>query len=87
MTGMRLQGLVGWQLCRVWVCMFPVLPRWCNGKEPACYAGDSRDLDSTAGSGRSPGVGNGNPFRCSGKPMARGAWWATVHGVTEWDMT
>ena len=37
------------------------------------------------GSGRSPGEGNGNPFQypCLGNPMDKGAWWATVHGVTE----
>ena len=37
------------------------------------------------GSGRSPGEGNGNPFRysCLGNPMDRGAWRATVHGVTK----
>ena len=35
-------------------------------------------------SGRSPGEGNDNPLQCSclGNPMDRGAWWATVHGVT-----
>ena len=29
--------------------------------------------------------GNGNPlqYSCLGDPMDRGAWWATVHGVTE----
>ena len=37
------------------------------------------------GSGRSPGGGNGNPFQysCLENPMDRGAWWATVHGVTK----
>ena len=37
------------------------------------------------GSGRSPGEGNGNPlqYSCLGKPMCRGAWWATVHGVAK----
>ena len=27
----------------------------------------------------------GNPFQysCLGNPVDRGAWWATVHGVTE----
>ena len=41
------------------------------------------------GSGRSPGEGNGNPlqYACLGNPMDRGAWWATVHGVAELDMT
>ena len=28
-------------------------------------AGDARDLSSIPGSGRSPGVGNGNPFQYS----------------------
>ena len=37
------------------------------------------------GLGKSPGKGNGNPFQypCLGNPMDRGAWWATVHGITE----
>ena len=32
----------------------------------------------------SPGDGNGNPFQysCLEYSMDRGAWWATVHGVT-----
>ena len=42
------------------------------------------------GWGRSPGEENGNPLQdsCPGNSMDRGAWWATVHGVTEeLDMT
>ena len=41
-------------------------------------------LGSIPGSGRSPGGGNGNPlqYSCLGNPMGRGAWRATVHGVT-----
>ena len=42
------------------------------------------------GSGRSPGEGNGNPLWCSclGNHIDRGAWQATLHGVTkELDMT
>ena len=41
------------------------------------------------GVGRSPGEGNGNPlqFSCLENPKARGAWQATVHGVTESDTT
>ena len=52
-------------------------------------AGDIRDLGSMPGLGKSPGEGNGNPLQCSclENPMDRGAWWATVHGVTESDMT
>ena len=31
------------------------------------------------------GVGNGNPLQYSSldNPMDRGAWWATVHGITK----
>ena len=48
------------------------------------------DTGSIPGLGRSPGGGNGNPiqYSCLGNPMDRGAWRATVHGVTkESDMT
>ena len=42
------------------------------------------DASSIPGSGRPPGGGNGNPLQYSylGNPMGRGAWWATVCGVT-----
>ena len=35
------------------------------------------------------GEGNGNPlqYSCLGNPMDRGAWRATVHGLTESDTT
>ena len=42
------------------------------------------------GSGGYAGDGNGYPLQYSylENPMERGAWWATVHGVTkELDMT
>ena len=37
------------------------------------------------GLGRSPGGGHGNPLPCSclENPLDRGAWWATVHGVSK----
>ena len=43
------------------------------------------DLGSIPGLGGSPGAGNGNPlqYSCLENPMDRGAWWATIHGVTE----
>ena len=43
------------------------------------------DPGSIPGLGRSPGEGNGNPLQCSclKNSMDRGAWWATVHGVTK----
>ena len=46
-------------------------------KNPPANAGDT---GSIPGSGRFPGEGNGNPLQ--GNPMNRGAWRATVHGVT-----
>ena len=46
---------------------------------------DAEDTGSIPGSGRSPGEGNGNPlqYSCLGNLMDRGAWWATVRGVTK----
>ena len=54
-------------------------------KNPPANAGDARDEGSIPGSGRSPGGGNGNPlqYSCLENPMDRGAWWATVHGVSK----
>ena len=42
-------------------------------------------MGSIPGLGRSAGVGNGNPpqYSCLGNSMDRGAWRATVHGVTK----
>ena len=47
--------------------------------------GDLRDEGSIPGLGRSPGGGHGNPLQypCLENPMDRGAWQATVHGVTK----
>ena len=43
------------------------------------------NANSISGLGRSSGEGNDNPLQCSclGNPMDRGAWQATIHGVTE----
>ena len=50
-------------------------------QESAYNAGDT---GSIPGFGRSSGEGNGNPlqYSCLENPMDRGAWRATVHGVT-----
>ena len=43
------------------------------------------DAGLIPGSGRSPGKGNGSSLQnsCLGNVMDRGAWQATVHGVTK----
>ena len=54
-------------------------------KNPPASAGDVRDMDSIPGLGRSPGRGHGNSlqYSCLENPIDRGAWWATLHGVTK----
>ena len=39
------------------------LPKWLSGKESGSSAGNTRDSSAILGSGRSPGVGNGNPLQ------------------------
>ena len=57
-------------------------------KNPPVKARESGDVGSVPGSGRSPGVGNGNPFQysCLENSMDGGPWRATVHGVTKSQM-
>ena len=64
------------------VLRHPGLPWWLSGKESVCSAADT---SSIAGWGISPGEENGNPlqYSCLGNSMERGAWQATVHGVTK----
>ena len=59
-----------------------VAPCGSDSKESASNAGDP---GSIPGLGRSPREGNGNPlqYSCLENSMDRGAWWTTVHGVTE----
>ena len=53
-----------------------------DGKESAC---NTRDLGLIPGLGRSTEEGHGNPlqYSCLENSKNRGAWWATVHGVTK----
>ena len=57
-------------------------PGGSDGKESACNAGDAGLIP---GSERSPGEGNSNPlqYSCLENSTDRGAWLATVHGVTK----
>ena len=45
-------------------------------------AGDSEDVDWNPGSGRYPGVVNGNPlqYSCLENAMDRGSWWLQSMG-------
>ena len=54
-------------------------------KNPPANTGDTKDMGSIPGSGRSPGVENGNVLQYSymENSMDRGAWWDTVHGVAK----
>ena len=56
-----------------------------GGSEDKASACNAADPGSIPGLGRSPAEGNGNPlqYSCLENPMDRGAWRATVHGVTK----
>ena len=59
-----------------------------DGSDSKTSIYNAGDPGSIPGLGRSPGEGNGNPLQdyCLEKshgPMDRGAWQATVHGVTK----
>ena len=55
-------------------------------KNPHANAGDPGSVPQSE---KSPGEGNGKPlqYSCLGNIMDRGAWQATIHGVTESDTT
>ena len=54
-------------------------------KNPPDNAGNASDVGLIPGSGRSPRVGNGNPFQysCLENSIHRGVWQATVQGVSK----
>ena len=86
-TRKRAETAVGpgdWELC--WA-MWSVrgLLWWLSGKECASNTGDTGNVSSIPGWGRSLGEGNVNPLRysCLGNPTERGAWRASVHGVAK----
>ena len=61
------------------------LPRWLSGKESAYQCRRHKRNGFDPGSGRSLGVGIGNPlqYSCLETSMDLGAWQATVHGIAE----
>ena len=78
-------AVLSWEF-RTYLVLTKQLPWWPSGKESAFDVGDQGSIPD---SGRSPGKGNGNPpqYSCLENPTDRGAWSATVHGVTESDTT
>ena len=64
---------------------------WCTSQvalvvsNPCASAGDMRHSGVIPGSGRCPGLGNGNPLQYSGldSSMGRGAWQTIVHAVAK----
>ena len=60
-------------------------PGWCSGKQSPCQWKETQEMWVQS-------LGREDPleeemathsFSCLGNPMDRGAWWATVHGVTQ----
>ena len=99
----RRQNYVPMQQKRALMLAFQtsMISAWCRNHSPIqsfpggaviknqpANAGDTGDAGSIPGS-RSLREGNGNPLQssCLGNPTGRGAWKATVHGVTESDTT
>ena len=66
-------------------CLLVIKYEFPGGSDGKASAYNVGDLGSIPGSGRSPGEGNGNllQYSCLKNPMDRGAWYATVHGVTK----
>ena len=59
------KGITSIFLCLFWInygyAIFWGLLQWLSSGEFACSAGDTGDMSSIPGSGRSPGGGSGNP--------------------------
>ena len=84
------ENILNWKSFKIdyFKVMTPLgLPRWHSVKETAYSAGRIRDEGWIPELGRSPasGRGNGNSLQYFylENPMDRGAWWATVHGVSK----
>ena len=85
--GLRLASLfcyffpLQWHFTKYVSWYYQVLRIGSNSKESAHSVGDPASIP---GLEKSPGEKNGNTLQCSclGNSKDRGAWWATVHGVT-----
>ena len=82
-SGITLKTITMWRHFKfilIWTIQMAGFPGGSLDKESACNAGIPT---SVSWLGRSPGEGNGNPLQYSCLGLSRGAWWATVHGVTK----
>ena len=95
-TGFLEDGL--WLICRTFCFLDPFSSYYCTQRvsQVALVVRIYLPMQETQGTrvrslgqGRSPGGGHDNPlqYSCLGNPRDRGAWWATVHGVAELDVT
>ena len=75
-------GKIPWRRGRLSTPVSLGLSGGLDAKDSACNSGD---LGSIPELGRPPGEGHDNPLQhsCLENPMDRGAWQATVHGVTK----
>ena len=80
-NGLTLVNTAGWCISK----LLREQKRHSVKRDSPANAGDTGDMDCIPGSGRSPGGGNCNPLQyfCLGNPIDRGAWQATVHGITK----
>ena len=73
-----------WKFVGIWIVTF-----WKEAsqvvKNLPASTGDTGDMDSIPGSGRSPREGHGNPlqYSCLENPHGQKAWRATMQGVTK----
>ena len=67
-------------LCVIWASQVALVV-----KNLLANAGDIKRGGLIPGPGRSPEEGHGNPlqYSCLENPMDRGAWEATVHGISK----
>ena len=75
-----------WSFYRFLKCFGFIFCRWASlVAQMVKFAYSAEDPGLIPGSGRSRGEGNGNSlqYSCLENPMDRGAWLATVHGVTK----
>ena len=68
-------------MLRMFIKEYPPDEGFRGGSVVKYLPANEADVGLVPGSGRSPGEGNSSPLHCS--CLDRGAWWVSVHGVTE----